>query len=76
MNAVAYKIMEENKKKVNRGLLEIISISKKEKIMAEADTTIKEIRALHATLKKNNEIEQAETNEALAVALKSYRGNF
>ena len=74
MNAVAYKIMEENKKKIIRGLVERISESRKKEIMSEADTTIEEIKALHATLKKNEEIKQNETQEALAVALKNYSG--
>ena len=71
MNARAYEIMEENKKKVTRSLM---TKSREKEILKEADSTIQEILALHATLKERKKLEDKEMDEALAAAKKDYKG--
>ena len=75
MNAVGYKIAEAAKNKSLHGLMQKLTESRKEEIMREAKATIDGIKNLHKTIKKNEEIEEAETNKVLEVAIKSFSGN-
>ena len=74
MNARAYEIMEENKKKVTLSLVRKMTESREKEILKEADSTIQEILALHATLKERKKLEDKEMDEALAAAKKDYKG--
>ena len=76
MNARAYDIMEENKKKVNADFVGDISESKEEEILKEAKGTIDEIWKLHKTLKERKKIKEKEMDKALAAAKTNYEGMY
>jgi len=75
LSVLAYEENERNKDKVNQGLLAHMSPEHKHQIMTSAASTIKDIKELHKTIKKKNEITQSQMNTALSKVRHSMADN-